>query len=400
LSDEPDEPSPTDAPQDWRRRCEAAERELRLLRTLLDLQPDFFYVHDHDMRYRYANRAAADYFGLPKEQLVGKLLAEVEADPQQAAFYVEVCKGIMAGGVPRLTTDLPLRLRDGSLRYVRQYDVPHRDPETGRPMLFGLSRDITAERQLVDERVRRERAEGELEVARVVQRSILPRVPLDAGAFEVAGASVPSHYAAGDFYDWWTTPEGESLVCLGDVSGHGIGPAILAAACKAYARTLLRGRGELRAAMRRLNAAVAGELSDGRFITFVAVELDAERHALSVLSAGHGPVLVYTAGDGAIAELPSHGLPLGIDAGEPFDPPVAISMAPGDALLVLSDGIPEARDKGGREFGMANVLDVVRSNAGADAATLAGALTDAAVRFGGAQSAADDVTAVIIRLRE
>jgi PAS domain S-box-containing protein len=389
------------SPEALRQRLEAAEAELQLLRTLLDLVPDFFYVHDEDLRFRYANRAAAAYFGRAREDVIGRRLREVERDPEQARFYEKICRQIMREGQPRLTTDLPLKLADGSLHYLRQYDVPFRDPATGRPMLFGLSRDITSEKHLIEERIRRERAERELEIARAVQQSILPRTPLALPGIEVAGRCVPSNFAAGDFYDWWPAPggDGQAMICLGDVSGHGIGPAILAAACKAYGRALLGGEGaQLRDGLQQLNRAICADLEIGRFITFAALAIDQEG-GISFLSAGHSPVLHYAARTGRVESLPTHGLPLGIDADETYADPTRIRLTAGDALLILTDGVPESHAPGGGQFGMSRLMELVAAHAGQSAEGLCRTIVEAAQTFTAGHPAPDDITAVIIRRR-
>jgi PAS domain S-box-containing protein len=385
-----DDPKPDSLPA----RLDRAERELLLLRALLDLVPDFFYVHDPDIRYVYANRAAADYFGVPKESLVGRLLTEVEADPEQGRFYTELCQKILAEGRPRLTDELPLRVRDGTMRYLRQHDIPFTDPTTGARMLAGISRDITADRQAAEERLLRERAERELEVAREVQRSLLPGEPLRVAGYEVAGACVPSYFAAGDFYDWFPCRGGGAIV-LGDATGHGIGPALLATACKAYTRATLPGSGDLASAVGVLNRLLEPDLSGGRFVTLAAVTLG-DGEGVRFVSAGHGPVLLLR--HGCPAELlATHGPPLGVAPELPFDPATELSLSPGDSLLLLSDGLHEAFSPAGEQFGMQRLCSAAESGRHLAPGELAQNLIRSALDHGGSASPADDMTVVVIR---
>ncbi len=380
-----------------RRRLNLAQERLDLLTTLLDLIPDFFYVHDFDLRYQYANEAAARYFQLSKDQLIGRLLRDVEHDREQAAFYEQICQQVMRDGLPRITDALPLKMRDGTVRYLRQHDYPFKHPVTGQPMLLGLSRDVTVERELIEERVRRERLERDLEIARVIQRAILPAGALEISGFEVAGLSRPSAYAAGDFYDWWHPDDGRALMCIADVTGHGIGPALLAAECRAYSRALLRGGSTLSADVAKLNAALCRDLSEGRFITFAAIDVDVAARRVSVLSAGHGPILWYQAQTGRVDEIDSHGPPLGIDDAMTFDAPIELTVSPGDAVVVLTDGIHEAARGDGERFGLERLRYTLSECSRHGAQTMIDHLVARALDFAGSEQLQDDMTAIVVR---
>jgi serine phosphatase RsbU (regulator of sigma subunit) len=192
-------------------------------------------------------------------------------------------------------------------------------------MLLGLSRDITAEKEW--SRARAARAGGNRRWRRrAIQQSILPGGRLGVAGFRVAGCASRPGTRPATSSTGGSPAGGRGTVCVGDVTGHGIGPAILAAACKAYGRSLIGDAVPLHLGVAGLNRATGGEVSDGRFVTLAAVRLDPLGGTASVVSAGHGPVLLYTAASGAVSELPTHGLPLGIDAdGSTTRPPTCRS---------------------------------------------------------------------------
>jgi PAS domain S-box-containing protein len=147
----------------------------RLFSLLLDLLPDYFYVSDSDLRVVYVNKTAADYFGLPKDEIVGKRFADLEPDKEFARRFVELGRQSMATGEPRVSDVAPYHEPDGTLSYYRRYDIPFRHPVTGEPMLMGLAQDIT-------DRVERERQERriaalhrEMQIAQEIQRALLPK---------------------------------------------------------------------------------------------------------------------------------------------------------------------------------------------------------------------------------
>jgi PAS domain S-box-containing protein len=381
----PDEGEPTDA------------EKLELVEALLDLIPDFVYVHDYDMRFRFANRRAAEYFGLDKSSILGRALEEVDPDKDQGRRFSEVCREIMRGGVPRLTDNLPYRRPDGSVGVLRQHDIPFLNPATGMKYLMGMSRDVTGERELLAEREKTAALERELEIARIIQKSLRPGddLPCPAG-LDLVGFCEPAAYAGGDFYDWFVRGDGKVVVCIGDVTGHGIGPALLAAECRAFARVLF-AEDELPGAMHRLGGLMGKDLVDGRFVTFAAAAIDPATFEAEVLSAGHGP-LVVTRRSGPAEVLGVQRPPLGIDIGLADDPPVRVRIGAGEALVAMSDGVFEARDASGRQFGVPGVLDVLAgacAEPGVDAAESVRRVAHAVKAHAGPRAGEDDVTLVL-----
>ena len=126
-----------------------------LFSMLFDLLPDYFYIYDSDMRVVYVNTTAADYFRLPKDEIVGKTYKDIEPNKEFAHRFNELGRQIMATGEPRVSDTDPYPEPDGTLSYYRRYDIPFRHPVTGELMLLGLAQDMT-------DRVERERQERRL----------------------------------------------------------------------------------------------------------------------------------------------------------------------------------------------------------------------------------------------
>lgn len=399
----PDGESDADGRLPHRRDREPDDREkLSLLASVLDLLPDFCYVHDYDMRFWFANRHAASFFGRTKEDLIGRRLMDVDRDKEQARLFVEVCQRVMREGVPKLTDNLPYIRRDGTPGVLRQHDIPFRNPATGETMLLGISRDVTAEKQIDAERMRRAALERELDVARQIQRSLRPGKDRSAWppGLSLAGYSEPAAYAGGDFYDWFALPDGRIAVVIGDVTGHGIGPALLAAECRAYARALLQ-REPLPGAMRRLDEMLSPDLPDGRFVTLAAATIDPGTFEVCLVSAGHGPLTVRRR-NGSVEDAEVTLPPLGVwrDIGIDKDPePARLDLAEGDGLVLLSDGVFEARGADGAQFGMDRVRAML-SGGGSNGEAMIEALTKELAGFAGESGVADDVTIVIVGREE
>src|SRR5246127_2823849 len=138
----------------------------------------------------------------------------------------------------------------------------------------------------------------ELQIARSIQQSLLPKVRPQVAGFQIAGWSRTADDTGGDFYDWKKLSDGRWVVVLADVTGHGIGPAILASVCRAYSRASFNVRDSLPTALKNINDSFAADLTPERFATFVAVVFKEANDQVQLLSAGHGPLFIYSAQTG------------------------------------------------------------------------------------------------------
>jgi len=366
-----------------------------LFSTLIDLLPDYFYVHDLDMRLVYVNKAIADYFGLPKDQIVGKKFEDLEPDSAYVRHFYEVGRQIIASAEPRITDTVPYPEPDGNYSYYRRYDIPFRHPVNGEPMVMGLAQDMTdrVERQRQGERIAA--MHREMEIAQEIQRSLRPK-GIRADWIELSGFGVPAAYAGGDFYDWLRTTDGSVVLALGDVAGHGVGPALVAAECRAYWRGLAQTL-PLRDAVLRLNELLLEDLSGDRFVTLAAVKMAADG-AIEVFSAGHGPVVLRRAG-GEVELIDSHTIPLGFTSDPPGDEMTVRRFRPGDTLLMFSDGVTDTRNPDGQLWntdGLLGSLDRHRAIGGSD---LLRAIDEENLGFAGGVPPEDDRTVVVATFR-
>jgi serine phosphatase RsbU (regulator of sigma subunit) len=242
-----------------------------------------------------------------------------------------------------------------------------------------------------------ERLEHDMKVARSIQQSLLPsNAPVIKG-FDVAGWNLPADETGGDFYDWQVFPNGNLVIVLADVTGHGLGPAILAAVCRAYARANLSIQDGLLTAMKRINAALSQDLSPGRFATLVAAICTPDSSRVELLSAGHGPLFIYLLREDRIESMGAQGLPLGIMPVLSSDPPDFLELSPGDLLVLATDGLYEWENAHGEQFGPKRLEDVIRRVRGSPPQEIIEALYKAVLEFSGGTKQQDDLTAVIIK---
>ena len=239
--------------------------------------------------------------------------------------------------------------------------------------------------------------ERELKVVADIQRSLLPGESPKILGFEVSGWNLPADETGGDFFDWQFLPDGKLLVALADVTGHGIGPALLAAVCRAYARANFSLSSDLFRAMTRINADIGNDLTQGRFVTFVAAICQPDSPHVDLLSAGHGPLFVYFLHEDRFQEMKAQGLPLGVSSELDSEPPVHLEMKPGDMLLLITDGFLEWENSSREQFGVKRMEEVIRGCKEKAPEEIIQTLYKAVIAYSGGTPQKDDLTAVVVK---
>jgi serine phosphatase RsbU (regulator of sigma subunit) len=242
-----------------------------------------------------------------------------------------------------------------------------------------------------------EAIQHDLQVARSIQQSLLPKDKPGLAGFDIAGWNKPADDTGGDYFDWMTLDNGKLVATLGDVTGHGIGPALLAAVCRAYARASLTTEGDLSRAFGHINEALRRDLAPERFVTFAAAVCAPDGAETEILSAGHGPLLIYSRSADCFTEMEAHAVPFGILPFFHSDPPARLWMHPGDLLLLVTDGFCEWENDRGEDFGVQRLEQVIRASRDLSASEIIARLYDAVIAFANGTSQLDDLTAVLIK---
>jgi phosphoserine phosphatase RsbU/P len=271
--------------------------------------------------------------------------------------------------------------------------TPHGEEPAGRAHLPRRSPDRARRRAEKALRALRE----ELQLAREVQRRLFPAAPGLPG-LDVAGASYPAEATGGDYYDFFPLADGRLALAIGDVSGHGLGPALLMASARASLRALARSSAEPGEILARANDALAEDTGGERFVTLLLAALDPATGSLSYASAGHSGCYQLDASGEVKARLASTGPPLGVIPGAEFRAGPALELAAGDALLLLTDGVAEACAPDGCPFGLARALAVVRAYRADPARRVIDNLYHAVRAFAHNRPQVDDITAVVAKV--
>lgn len=242
-----------------------------------------------------------------------------------------------------------------------------------------------------------EQMQHDLTIARSIQQSLLPKVRPQIEGYEIAGWNHPADATGGDYFDWTQLDDGRVVVTLADVTGHGIGPALLASVCRAYARASFSNTDSLANTLQRINKSFGEDLSPERFATFVAAICQSGSDKLELLSAGHGPLFWYSRSTGDVQEFPAHDVPLGILPRLTSNTSQVIPMEPGDIIFLVTDGFLEWANDAGEEFGSARFQQLARSSCNLAPEEIIAELYSVVLKFADGTPQQDDLTAVVIK---
>jgi serine phosphatase RsbU (regulator of sigma subunit) len=243
--------------------------------------------------------------------------------------------------------------------------------------------------------------EQEQRIVRDIYHHLLPAEAPQHTGWDIHGASLCVGAAGGDYFDYLLLGNDRLGVVIGDVTGHGIGPALLMAATRAYLRVLAQTCADIGTMLGLANRLLAQDVSDGRNVTLLLGQIDLARRTLIHTSAGHPPGYVL-ARDGTVrAFLYSTGPPLGILPDADYAPTTGSVLEPGDVLLLVTDGVLEARDPTKQQmFGRDRTLDVIRAHRRYSAREMVETLCEAVQNFAQGRPQLDDITVIVIRVSE
>ena len=253
------------------------------------------------------------------------------------------------------------------------------------------------------ERTRRREAEHELRAtsdeflaAQRIQRKLFPAGPPDVEGFDVGGAVYPVKATAGDYFDYIPMLDDGVGVVVGDVSGHGMGPALVMAETRASLRALAQAYSDVGEILTRANRVLASETEEFHFVTLALARLEPGSRSLVYASAALRGYLLDVSGE--VLVLDSTSPPLGIDAAMQVPRAPGVTLQPGQIVTFFTDGVVEAESPNKGRFGVQRALDVIHTSRGKSAAEIIESLHAAINRFARGQPQVDDITAVVVKV--
>ena len=263
---------------------------------------------------------------------------------------------------------------------------------------FGAQVGVALQRQLLLEHyAEKQRIERDLSIARDIQQGLIPDKAAEVPGFDIAGWNKPADETGGDCYDYMALSDGSLALTIADATGHGIGPALVIAECRALFRATISLSNDLSMVVSRINNLLSEDLPDDRFVTAFFGLLSPQTNTLSFLSAGHGPLIQYFSDKDEFVELSANAMPLGIIADVPFDDPVRFHMQPGDMMVLVTDGFFEWQNEQREQFGTERMYKILRAMKDRPCSEMIESLYREVRAFAPGTPQADDLTAIIIK---
>jgi sigma-B regulation protein RsbU (phosphoserine phosphatase) len=291
----------------------------------------------------------------------------------------------------------PIRKLDSVVQRVGAGDFDARSELHGKDELamlgMQLNRTIPRVKELLETR-------ASLDAAHEVQNALLPQEKFNGEGIIIAGRSHSSDQIGGDFFDVVSgakLKQGRTGIILGDVTGHGVPAALLAATARAYLRGALLEGVDLHSAVTATNMRIHEDAGDTRFIVLLGAFFDASSHELEVVAAGH-PGFLLRKNASEFETIVAQGIPLGIDSKAEFTQLRFDSIGDGDLFLIASDGIWEARNSEDEEFGIERLLNTVCEHRDLDPEQILGHIFDGISEWHDSSGLKDDCTVVIAKM--
>jgi sigma-B regulation protein RsbU (phosphoserine phosphatase) len=371
------------------------ESELRY-RLLWETATDAVILFDETGTIHFANPAVEEVFGYTPAELDGREVFLLQPESAHWSNKGGLKRYLKSGGPGR---NWRARETVGLKKDGKEFPVEaaYSNIEVGKKSWFVVFfRDISD----------RKRAEKELQenqeqfrVAREIQQHLFPKTAPRLAGFDIAGTSFPADATGGDYFDFLNMVEGCIGIVTGDVTGHGVGPALLMAETRAYLRILARANSDAGVILTKVNRVLAEDVGYERYVTLFLAKLNPTERKVAYVNAGHIPGYIFgTTGD-VVSVLKRTGVPLGLRPDTLYSESSEIELSPGQMLLMVTDGFEEAMSPEEEMLGTDRVLEIVKKNRDRSAAEIVEELHRAFQDFTGNAPQLDDLTAIVVKVK-
>jgi phosphoserine phosphatase RsbU/P len=244
------------------------------------------------------------------------------------------------------------------------------------------------------------RIDRDLDVARDIQRILLPNAAPAFAGFEIAGLNIPASHVSGDYYDYIALDDQSLGIAIADVSGKGVPASLIMAMCRSVLRSVARSSQSAAAVLHELNRQLYPDIKEDIFVSMAYLIAHKSDPELVLARAGHDAPLHYRVQDHSVVKINPPGMALGIDSGGVFNRVTGdfkVHLETGDCLILYTDGVTEALDVNGLEFGLSRLIEAIQASAADGAPAMLSRVTGDLKVFVGSHPQNDDITLIAIR---
>jgi len=359
-------------------------------RALLNAIPDLMFRIGKDGAILDLKAATDTTWPVSSNESLGRNVSHLF--PQQAQQFMQHIQQVLQSHETRI-----FEYQQQVLGNPCYYEV--RIVVSGEAEVLAIVRDITLRKEA--EQAEEERLNRDLEIARQIQQHLLPPTFPKVGNLQFGAINIPALKVGGDYYDFVQIDPNHWGFAIADVSGKGISGALIMAMCRSALRAKAPGNLSPSQALREVNRIIHPDMGEDLFISMLYGVMNLSKHEFTVCRAGHSPLLIYRRETGREEVVSPKGMALGIDNGTIFDSILQeqrITLQNGDAMIFYTDGVTEALNEAGQEFGRAQLTEAVRACADQSAEEITKSIEQRVRRFVGNHPQSDDITLMVIRI--
>src|SRR4051812_13778116 len=246
----------------------------------------------------------------------------------------------------------------------------------------------------------KKRLDHDLEIARDIQRILLPSEAPAIDGFQISGINVPARQVSGDYFDYIHVDQDRLGVAIADVSGKGVPASLIMAICRSVLRAEAARNPSPADVLRKVNRQLYPDIKEDMFISMAYLVLDHQHDGVTLARAGHDAPLLYQRESQTVTPIKSPGMVVGIDSGSVFDRltvDFTISLQRNDCLVLYTDGVTETLNSEGDEYGVDRMMQSVRASANDGAQAIVKTIIEDVREFTGSVPQNDDITVIAIR---
>lgn len=336
----------------------------------------------------YVNPAFETTTGYSREEALGKSPKILQSGMHDKAFYENLWATILSGK-PYLGTIINKK-KNGEFYWSEQTISPMKDDAGNITNFVSVLKDVTELRE-------KQEQEFQLRIAHELQQRLY-KANVSLPGFDIVGATYSAVETNGDYFDFISMKDGSIGMVVGDVSGHGIGAALVMAQTRAYLRAFAKMESDPGVLLTWLSQELAADLDNEYYVTLIFARLDPKQKLLDYASAGHLPGYLLNESGEVKYSMESTGIPLGIMRDYKYTKSEFIKLDTEDMVFFLTDGISEAQALDETEFGVDRTLEIVKSHQQASARQILEKLYQEVRAFAQNKPQEDDITSIICKV--
>ncbi len=367
-----------------------AEKELRKLSNAVEQTADSIIITDKKGIIEYVNQGFIDTTGFSREEAIGRTPKILQSGKHDPSFYAHLWKTIRRGQTFHGT--IINKKKNSELYWSQQTITPMKDEFGKISHYVSVLKDIT-------EFKKRQEQEFNLHIAQEIQKNFYKN-DLKVSGFDLAGETISAVEANGDYFDFLRFADGTFGLVIGDVSGHGVGAALIMAATRAYLRAFAKNESDPGTLLSLLNNELVQDLDVHHFVTMILARIDPQHMTLDYAGAAHEPAYLLDRNGHVRHKMESTGIPMGFIKDTLYLTGEKITLHPGDIGVFLTDGITEAHEEEESLFGAQRALKIVCKHKKSTSRQIIERLHRAVQQFTPQLPQQDDITTIIFKVEK